>query len=171
MPVADDDFDEAFDEEFDDDFGEAAPTRFRPPRLTTARPTPLPPRPVDRPVTQTQLQTAVQKLNGDIARNSTAIQRVNQSMTTLGREVRRNGTQTRSTRKDIGQIRDAVMLLPLLSRSMGDGNNPMLAALLPMMMLSGVGEGQGSGQSGAFGGDQSTTMLMVLALSGGLGRQ
>ena len=161
-------FDEALDEGFDEGMNDEAfdEAAFRPARVTTARPRPLPPRPVDRPVTQTQLQSAVTKLNSDIARNSTAIQRVNSSLTTLGRDVRRQTTAAKATRKDIGTLRDAVMLLPLLSGTLGD-SNPMLSSLLPIMLLSGVGEGGQSGSGGLFGGgDGSSSLLLVLALSG-----
>ena len=109
-------------------------------------------------------------MNGDISRNSQAIQRVNTGLTTLGRDVRRQTTGVRATRKDIGQLRDALVLLPLLTSTIGS-SNPMLSALFPMLMLSGVGESGGrSGGSGGgmLGGDQSTTMLLVLAMSGAL---
>ena len=162
-------FDESFDEAFDESYDEA---RWRPRRVTTARPTPLPPRPADRPVTQSQLQIAVNKLNGDIARNGAAIQRVNGSLTSLGRDVRRQTAVARDTRKDIGAIRDAVVLLPLLTSTIGT-SNPMLSAIFPMLLLSGVGEGSQQSSSGSggglLGGDQTTTMLLVLAMSGALG--
>jgi hypothetical protein len=61
-----------------------------------------------------------------------------------------------------------VVLLPLLQSTMGT-SNPMLSALFPMMMLSGIGEGGQAGGGGGFGGDQSTMLLLVLAMSGGLG--
>lgn len=175
MPIGAEAFDPEFEEAFEEDWGESFEERgrVRAPRVTTAKPTPLPPRPTDRPVTQTQLQAAVTKLNGDIARNSTAIQKVNSNLGALGRDVRRQSTQTRDTRRDISAMRDAVVLLPLLSSTIGT-SNPTLSALFPMMMLSGIGEGQqgSSSQSGGMfgGGDSSTTMLMVLALSGALNK-
>ncbi len=143
-------------------------------RINTARPTPLPPRPAERPVTQAQLQMAVNKLNGDISRNSTAIQRVNTSVTAIGRDVRRQTNQARDARKDIGQLRDALVLMPLLSSTMGTAN-PMMSAMLPMLMLSGIGEsssqsGGGSGSGGMLGGDQTTMMMLVLAMSGALNK-
>lgn len=169
---------EAFEEAYDEDYNEAydeglEEARFGGPRrITTARPTPLPPRPAERQVTQAQLQMAVNKLNGDIGRNSTAIQRVNSSVTSLGRDVRRHKNQARDARKDIGQLRDALVLMPLLSSTMGSAN-PMLSAVMPMLMLSGVGEpaqpGAGSA-GGMLGGDQMTTMMLVLAMSGALGK-
>jgi hypothetical protein len=117
------------------------------------------------------LQMAVNKLNGDISRNSSAIQRVNTGLTTLGRDVRRQGGTLKDVRKDIGLLRDAVVLVPLLTKSLG-ATNPALSAIFPMMMLSGVGE-SGAGASGGsgggmLGGDSTTTMLLVLAMSGAL---
>jgi hypothetical protein len=169
-------FDETFDETFDEAFDESLDeSRFRPRRVATARPRPLTPRPSGSQVTQAQLQAAVTKLNGDISRNSTAIQRVNTSLTTLGRDVRRQTTTARTTRKDIGQLRDALVLLPLLTSTIGT-SNPMLSAIFPLLLLSGIGEsapGTGGTTGGGLlgGGDSSTTMLLVLALSGAFGKQ
>jgi hypothetical protein len=170
-------FDETFDETFDEAFDESLDeSRFKPRRVATARPRPLTPRPTSSPVTQAQLQAAVTKLNGDISRNSTAIQRVNTSLTTLGRDVRRQTTTSRTARKDIGQLRDALVLLPLLSSTIGT-SNPMLSAIFPMLLLSGIGEAPGaagsSGSGGMLGGggDSSTMMMLVLAMSGAFGKQ
>jgi hypothetical protein len=170
---------EGYEDAYIEDYGEGGygdeaidEARFRPGRVTTARPTPLPPRPAERPVTQAQLQMAVNKLNGDIARNSTAIQKVNSSVTALGRDVRRQGTAVKDAGKDIGQLRDAIVLLPLLTSSLGT-SNPAMSAIFPMLMLSGVGEhhsGSSGGGGGMFGGgDQMTTMMLVMAMSGALG--
>ena len=169
MPNGVEAYESTYDEAYD---GEAydGESRFRPRRVTTARPTPLPPRPAERPVTQAQLQMAVNKLNGDISRNSTAIQRVNTGVTALGRDVRRQTTGVRDARKDIGQLRDALILLPLLTTGLGD-TNPALAAIFPMLMVSGIGESGAAREGGGMfgGGDQMTMMMLVLALSGGLG--
>lgn len=168
MPDAVEAYDESYDESYGDESYEEA-SRFRPRPVSTARPTPLPPRPVDRPVTQAQLQTAVSKLNSDIGRNSTAIQKVNTGLTTLGRDVHRQTGTVRDARKDIGQLRDAIIMMPLLSNALGGGST--LSMLFPMMLLSGVGESGSARDSGGgmLGGDQSTMMLMVLAMSGSLG--
>ncbi len=163
----DEGYDEAYDDAYDDEGYEEARARRDVSRLVTARPTPLPRRPAGRPVTQAQLQMAVNKLNGDIRRNSTAIQKVNTGLTAVTRDVRRQATAVKNTRKDIAQLRDAIVLLPLLTRALGT-SNPALSTIFPTMMLSGVGE-SGSG-GGMLGGDQTTTMLLVLAMSGTLGR-
>jgi hypothetical protein len=163
--------DEAYEADYDEAYDEPAEARpFRPRAIATARPQPLPPRPAERPVTQAQLQMAVNRLNADISRNSTAIQRVNSSVTALGRDVRRQGNQVRNARNDIGSLRDAVVLIPLLTSTVGS-TNPLITALLPMLLLSGIGQdGQAGGATsgGLLGGDSSTTMLLVLALSGAL---
>ena len=174
MPDAAEGYDEGYDEAYEDAYdGEGyEEARFRPRSIRTAHPTPLPPRPADRPVTQAQLQMAVNKLNGDLGRNSSAIQKVNTGLTTLGRDVRRHTASVRDTRKDVSQLRDAIVLLPLLSSSLGT-SNPALSMIFPMMLLSGIGESgsarDSSNAGGMLGGDQSTMMLMVLAMSGGLG--
>jgi hypothetical protein len=174
MPNGAEAYDEAYDESYDEGYDEGynGEAMFRPRGVATARPTPLPPRPAERPVTQAQLQMAVNKLNGDINRNSGAIQKVNTGLTTLGRDVRRQGGTLKDARKDIGLLRDAIVLLPLLTSSLGT-TNPALSAIFPMLMLSGVGEsgagGSGGSGGGMLGGDQMTMMMLVLAMSGGLG--
>ncbi|HET9198986.1 MAG TPA: hypothetical protein VFN92_12130 [Solirubrobacterales bacterium] len=176
MPDTAEAYDEAYDEDYSEAYDGESSDEARlggPRRIVTARPTPLPPRPAERPVTQAQLQTAVNKLNGDISRNSTAIQRVNTSVTALGRDVRRQSSRARDARKDIGQLRDALVIMPLLSSTMGAGN-PMMSALLPMLMLSGIGESAQAGSSGSsggmLGGDQTTMMMLVMAMSGAFGK-
>jgi hypothetical protein len=168
VPNGDEAYEDYPDEAYDD-YGEAAPRRLRP--IATARPQPLPPRPAERPVTQAQLQMAVNRLNADISRNSTAIQRVNSNVTTLGRDIRRQSSQVRNARNDIGTLRDAVVLEPVLATAFAGTSNPTLAALLPLLLVSGIGQnGQaGGGTSGGLfggGGDSTTTLLLVLALSG-----
>ena len=157
---------EAYDEAYD----EASDEAFRPVRIGPWRPSPVPQRPSDRPVTQAQLQMAVNRLDGYINRNRLEIQRVNSSLTALGRDVRRQRGELRTVRKDLSTARDAIVLIPLLSSAFG--TNKTLGALFPLLLLGGMGgSGQGGGGGGLFGGDDATTMLiLVLALSGGLGR-
>jgi hypothetical protein len=167
MPDVLEAYDEAYDEGYEEEGYDEA-SRFRPRAVSTARPTALPPRPAERPVTQAQLQTAVTKLNSEIGRNSGAIQKVNTGLKTLGRDVHRQAGTVRDARKDIGQLRDAIVMMPLLSGALGGSST--LSMLFPMMLLSGVGEsGSGHESGGMLGGDQSTMMLLVLAMSGSLG--
>jgi hypothetical protein len=157
-------YDDAYDEAYDGEAMDEAARRFRPRPVATARPRPLPPRPADRPVTQAQLQIAVNKLDGDIRRNSTAIQKVNTNLTALGRDVRRQTNNSRKTQKDISALRDAIVILPLLA-----GGNSTLGPILPLLLLSGVGDSASGSSGGLLGGGDSSSLLLLLAVSGGLG--
>ncbi|QIS14223.1 hypothetical protein [Nocardia arthritidis] len=172
--------DEAIDYEYDyeydegmDESDEASDEAWQPRRISLPRATLPPPRPTSRPVTQAQFQMAVQRLDGYINRNGAAIKRVNASVTTLGRDVKRQGGQLKTIRQDLSTARDAIILLPLLTNAF-KGTNSTLGALLPILLLGGFGSS--GGQSGSGGGllgssDSTTMMIMVLALSGALGRQ
>ena len=163
----DESYDELYDESWDESDDEAL---FRPRKITTARPRPVPQRPTGQTVTQAQLQSAVTKLQGDIGRNSAAIQRVNASVNTLGKQQARVRREIGDARRDAGALRDAVTLLPLLGGALGDSP---IGALLPMLLLSNVGQPSGATSGGGLlgSGDQTTTLITVLALSGQLGRK
>lgn len=164
----DESYDELYDESWDESDDEAI---FRPRKIATARPRPVPQRPTGQTVTQAQLQSAVTKLQGDISRNSAAIQRVNASVNTLGKQQARVRREIGDARRDAAALKDAVTLLPLLGSALGDSP---IGALLPMLLLSNVGQPSGttSGGGGLLGsGDQTTTLITVLALSGQLGRK
>jgi hypothetical protein len=166
-------YDEGYDESYDEGYdGESVDEAWFPfPQVRTARPRPLPPRPLDRPVTQAQLQMAVNRLNGDISRNSAAIQKVNHHVRAVGRDVKRQAKHVRDVRKDVVQLRDALIILPLLTKSL-DSENSTLGILFPMMMLQGIGEShQGGGSGGGMFGGGDSSMLMMLLLTGALGKK
>jgi hypothetical protein len=158
--TVDEAYDESYDEGYDESFDEAGEDWRRLRRLALPRTAPVPQRPTSRPVTQAQLQMAVNRLDGYINRNSAAIRRVDGSVASLGRNVRQ---QT----KTLSSTRDAILLLPLLQPLFAD--NPTLGVLFPILLLGGLGGSQ-SGGGGLFGGDSSTMLILVLALSGGLNR-
>ena len=162
-------YDESYDESWDESWAESDDEAlFRPRKITTARPRPVPQRPTGQNVTQAQLQSAVTKLQGDIGRNSAAIQRVNTSVNNLGKQQARVRREIGDSRRDTVALKDAITLLPLLGGALGDSP---LGALLPMLLLSNVGQPSGAGQSsgGLLGGGDSTSLITVLALSGSLG--
>jgi hypothetical protein len=151
-------YEEAYDLEYDEAAEDAESRRRR--RVALPRTAPMPQRPTNRPVTQAQLQMAVNRLDGYINRNSAAIKRVDGSVASLGRNVRQQG-------KSLSSTRDAIILLPLLSPLFAE--NPTLGVLFPILLLGGFGGSQsGSGGGGLFGGDSSTMLILVLALSGAL---
>lgn len=115
---------------------------------------------------------AIAGVNRSITKNSTAIASVNHTVGRIGNDVRQFRKQSTTTRQDIGTLRDAVVLTPLLSSTIGAGGNPLLGALLPMMMVGSIGSDSSSQTSGGMfgggGGDSMMMMMMVLALSGTL---
>ena len=160
---SDDDID-VFADEYDVDEEAIRPTVSS---IRTARPASLMARPTDRPVTQAQLQMVVGQFNSRIGQNSNAIQRVNASVASVGRDLRRQAATIRDTRRDIGQLRDLALILPLLQGAIGQ-ENQQLALLLPFMLAGGIGSDTGSGGSGGgglFGGGGSSGLLMILLLT------
>lgn len=159
-----DDYEDAFSEDYDD-YEEASRPSVR--TVRTARPASVMARPTDRPVTQAQLQMVVSQFNGRIGQNSSAIQRVNSSVSGLGRDVRRQAVAVRSARNDIGQLRDLTLILPLLQGAIGQ-ENQQLAVLLPFLLAGGIGnDGRNSGYGllgggGGGGGGNSLVFLLLL---------
>lgn len=151
-------YDASFDPEFDDGSDDEAVWRPRAiggARLVLPKARPGPPRPANRPVTQAQLQMAVNRIDGYINRNNAAIKRVNASVASLTRDVRRQG-------KEVSSTRDAIVLLPMLSGLFKD--DPTLAALFPLMMVGGLG-GPGSTPGGLLsGGNNLMPFALMLAL-------
>ena len=167
MPTyIDDDLDELAE---DWDYDEAT----RPARtVRTARPATVVARSTDRPVTQAQMQMVIGQFNSRIAQNSSAIQRVNATVGTIGRDVRRTSTSVRDTRRDISALRDVTLILPLLQGVVGE-DNQQLALLLPFLLLGGIGssssDGRSGGYGGLFGGGGSDSLLLILLLTSALG--
>jgi hypothetical protein len=167
MPTyIDDDLDELAE---DWDYDEAT----RPARtVRTARPATVVARSTDRPVTQAQMQMVIGQFNSRIAQNSSAIQRVNATVGTIGRDIRRTSTSVRDTRRDISALRDVTLILPLLQGVVGE-DNQQLALLLPFLLLGGIGssssDGRSGGYGGLFGGGGSDSLLLILLLTSALG--
>jgi hypothetical protein len=118
---------------------------------------------------------AIAGVNRSISKNSTAIASVNHTVGRIGNDVRQIRKESATTRRDIGTLRDAAILTPLLTSTIGTGGNPVLGALLPMMMVGSIGDSGSPSSGGMFGGgggggDSMMMMMMVLALSGGLGK-
>lgn len=157
------------------------------------------PRPQGNYVTQQQLQTALQKVAGDIATNSRAIKAVESRVSTvtaeqsrqsaaLKKEITTRKTESEAIKKDLRSTREMAAIMPLLTtpqhitlQSQVDslpqgtqvlvGSNNMFQMLLPLLLLTGTGSGSGSSLFGGDGGSDSTMMLLVLAMAmgGGLG--
>ena len=147
-------------------------------------------------VTQSQLQSALGKVRNDVARNARAITALNTRANTLQatatrhgqaltRQAKVNERQTRDLRAGLKKLQDNSLMMFLLTRpktsttlttpatvggaTLPAGNKILIQpekdnSLLLMLALSG---GLG-GSDGASGGGDSNMLLMVLALSGGL---
>lgn len=196
MDYDEDDVFEVFeDDEEDEDLAERRrrrrPRRRSAPRTARGKYSGIR-RPSSRYVTQIQLQTALAKVSTDVRTNGVAIKKVNGRVNTLSSE---QGRQAAALKKEIKERKDEnaklknniqmATLLPLLTKKSlsattaadtvggvpvpagtrlateGDG----LSSLLPILLLSGSG-----GSGGLGGGDDSNMLLLVLALSGSLGK-
>jgi hypothetical protein len=107
------------------------------------------------------------QFNSRIGQNSNAIQRVNASMAGVGRDLRRQAASIRGVRRDVSQLRDLSLILPLLQTTIGQ-DNPQLALLLPFLLAGGIGSDTGSGSyggGGLFGGGGNSGLLMILLLT------
>jgi hypothetical protein len=181
--------DEAADEGFDE--AVRSWSRLRP-KVASGRST-FSPRPQSQYVTQTQLQTALAKVGGQISTNSAAITKVggqvSHVMGTLNKEIADRKKDFTTLRSNLSQTQQMAAIMPLLTQSNSltlSGNVPVDAAqsqidsgtrlpiqsntlnlLLPMLLLGGVGDSTGSGTGGGLfgGGDNNSMMMMVLVLA------
>ncbi|PSB14142.1 hypothetical protein C7B76_17275 [filamentous cyanobacterium CCP2] len=156
------------------------------------------PRPTSQYVTQPQLQAALARVGSQIKTNADAIKtnsnRINavsaeqtRQVGLLRKEVSERKKQGEMIKQDTRQKLELLALLPALSRPPAetitvrdrDNENPRdvrvltesndsLSLLLPLLLVGGLGGLGGSG-TGSGGSDSSTMLLLVLALSGGLG--
>jgi len=149
-------------------------------------------RPTSQYVTQTQLQSALARVGGQIKTNADAIKTVNSRTTIISTEQTRQAAllkkevsdrkkQDDLIKQDVRQKMELLALLPALSRpsaetiTTSDGkqvrvlteSNDSLSLLLPLLLVGGLGGLGGSGTGGS--GTDSNMLLLVLALSGGLG--
>lgn len=147
-------------------------------------------RPSSRYVTQTQLQSALERVRKDVKTNGTAIKKVNTRVNTVNSRVDSQADalkkEVSERKKDTAKLKNNIQmatLLPLLTKKGGlpattaedtVGGTPVpagtklategdsLSSLLPILLL-----GDGLGGSGSSN-DSSNSLLLVLALSGGL---
>ncbi len=154
------------------------------------------PRPTAQYVTQAQLETALARVGSQIRTNSTAISQLGTRAAAATAAVKKETTDrrkdTEKIKNSLSQTQQLAAILPLLSQPktlpyppaasggtdanlvgqtlLVDGSNT-LNLLLPLLLLTSVGDG-GAGGGGLFGGTGSdNTMMMlvlVLALSGSL---
>jgi hypothetical protein len=143
-------------------------------------------------VTQTQFQTALDKVRADVAQNARAISSVGSNLDALSKRTR---TEIKGLRDEQGKFRDetrgtlqTLAILPLLSSggsvTVNDTSTPpkpvavatpasSLMQLLPLLLLSGSFGGMGTSGTGgsSSSGMDSGLMLAVLLLAagGGLG--
>jgi len=144
-------------------------------------------------VTQTQLQAALVRVDGKIKTLSDGVSTVNSRVASLAAAVKKEADARKKTAetqgKDLNQKIQLLALLPLLLTpptggvaagvvTLPDGSSPAntvvlgstssLNAILPVLLVSGLGGGTGSGGSGGFlglGGDGGDGGLLLLALA------
>jgi hypothetical protein len=168
---------------------------FRPPRTAPGRGT-MPPRPQPGNfVTQAQLQAGLARVEQQLRTNSAAIQTVSNRVNTVAAEQTRQATALRreiaGQRRDFNQKLQLFAILPLISRprseqiTVPDANAPGgtrtvsvltdsgdgLTALLPLLLVGGLGGSSGSGGSSGTDSstDSSSLLLLAVALGGGFG--
>jgi hypothetical protein len=160
----------SYSDDDDDEYGEAydvyeGDIRPAPPSIRTAGSVSLMAPSTVRavPASEARLQMVVNAFNARIGQNSNAIQRVNASVAGVGRELRRQDGAIRDTRRDVAQLRDLTLILPLLQDAVGT-QNQQLSLLLPFMLAGGIG-GDSGGGGGLFGGG-GNSLMMILLLTG-----
>ncbi|MBF2062894.1 MAG: hypothetical protein IGS39_00435 [Calothrix sp. C42_A2020_038] len=152
------------------------------------------PRPMSQYVTQTQLQAALTRVSSQIKTNSDAIKTVNTRLNSvsaeqsrqaalLKKEISERKKQDLNTKREIQQKLQLLILLPLLikppSKAITINNetvnvlvesNDTLSLLLPLLLVGGLGgDGMSLSGSGSIGGLDTTTLILILALSGNFG--
>ena len=142
-------------------------------------------------VTQKELQENIQRVDAKIATNSDAIKAVNARVGTLDTDMSRLATalkkETEERKKQVSTLGNNVQLsalLPLLTPqktkeikaddtntglSKGDkvlvDGSSSLTALLPLILLGGMGTSSDASSSGSAGGMNDPMMMVVLALA------
>lgn len=180
-------YDGEFDGEYDGEYEEARrPRKPARPVSTAPRGSAYQPRPSVSTVTQAQLQAALARVSQQINVNSNAIKTVDARVRSVASDTARLSTQMKkgtgdrhkdilAVRKDLQMTREVSALLPLLGLLGGDSN---IAAFAPLLLLSNDvsadpaagGTAQSSGGLFGIGGGNSTTgIIALLALSGALG--
>jgi len=174
----------------------------RPSSQPSYKPRPQPGPSTANYVTQTQLQAALVRVDGKIKTLSDGVSTVNSRVASLAAAVKKEADERKKTTetqgKDLNQKVQLLALLPLLlTPSTGTTAAPLtvggtttatggsvlvpssssLNAILPILLVSGLGGSSGSSGSSGFlglggdGGDSGLLLILalVLAFSGGLG--
>jgi hypothetical protein len=142
------------------------------------------------PVSQLQLQAAMARVGDQLKKNSAAVSTVNSRVNTVSSAEKRDNEKQGKDLKSINEKIQLLTLLPLLiqpskvtvpAKSI-DGTNPAnpvpltpdpvgtTNALLPLLLIGGLGGGGGLGSGSGTEGSMDSTTLLVLALvlSGGV---
>lgn len=143
-----------------------------------------PPRPSDRPVTQTQFRSAMERIGRDIRQNSESLKKVtaqiNKNNARMASESSRQDKEIANLKKEIKKQGETSMLLTLLTPT------PKLVAANPTAAVNTAGDVAGAvkvsppdillpllltGGLGGSGGGDSNNTLLLLAAFGGLGNR
>jgi hypothetical protein len=164
--------------------------RFRQPRTATGRSL-YPQRPSTNYVTQVQLQTALARVGQQIQTNSKAVAAVNSRINTISSEQTRLSSalkketeerkkELEAQKKNFNQTVQLLSILPLLSRpqtktitttanglASGDkvvvDGSDTLTALLPLLLVGGLGGSGGLGSSSEGGMDNLLLPIVLIA--------
>jgi hypothetical protein len=185
------------DEASDEGFDEAAKSWSRQrPKVASGKST-FSPRPTAQYVTQTQLQTALAKVGSQISTNSSAITKVGGQVSQVVGAIKKEASDRKkdasSLKNNLSQTQQMAAILPMLTQSNSltlsaavpvdnTGTNPQIDSgttipiqgntmnlLLPLLLMTGVGDSS-SGGGGLFGGsgnDNSSLMMLALVMAMG----
>jgi hypothetical protein len=189
------------DEGVDEGSDEAARSWSRPRPKTASGRNLYSPRPQTQYVTQAQLQTALAKVGSQVRTNSNAISQVGGRLAAATAAMKKESGDRKkdltAVKNNLSQTQQMAAILPLLTQPghittsqpvmdstgtttiinsgtellVGSDSNTNL--LLPMLLLTSVGDGSsGSGGGGLFGGGggDGNSSLLMLALVLGLGK-
>jgi hypothetical protein len=186
---------ESLESDESDESDEAVRRRpfFRPPATAPGRGL-VPPKPQAGFVTEARLEAALARVGAQIKTNADAIKAVNGRLNTVSADISRQAAalkkETEERKKEINGLKNTVQLsalLPLLMKQESVAvpadstltqfagkkvvveSTDSLTALLPILLLGGLGTPSEGATAGAGGlGDPMTMMLVVLAASGKL---
>jgi hypothetical protein len=189
---ADEALDEMFesDEAIDEALDEAARSWSRPRAPKTASGRGLyAPRPQTQYVTQAQLQTALAKVGAQVRTNSTAISQIGGRAAAAAAAAKKESLDRKkdvtAVKSNLSQTQQMAAIMPLLTqpKSVGpvtgvpgvpEGSKVLVDSgtsnlLLPLLLMTSVGDSGGSG-GGLLGGGSDNSNMLMLALVLGLGK-